>query len=128
MAKATVAIIAVTSPTRNSITTGMMKQKEGSVCSVSMIGVTKAANRSLRDAKNADRNADERGDERRYAAQIERRHGLLPKPRDGAERGQDRDQHGQPHAAQPIAGEPPAAAPRRATGMSSQKSRIGFRK
>ena len=32
------AITAVTSPTRNSITTGMMKQKDGMVCSVSMIG------------------------------------------------------------------------------------------
>ena len=49
-AKATVAIIAVTSPTRNSITTGMMKQKDGSTCSVSMIGVTIFSKRSLRDA------------------------------------------------------------------------------
>ena len=48
MAKATVAMSAVTSPTRNSMTTGMMKQKDGMVCSVSMIGVTTAATRSLR--------------------------------------------------------------------------------
>ena len=51
MAKATVAIMAVTSPTRNSMTTGMMKQKDGMVCSVSMIGVTMAETRSLRDAQ-----------------------------------------------------------------------------
>ena len=51
IAKATVAIMAVTSPTRNSITTGMMKQKEGSVCSVSMIGLTIRSTRSLRDAR-----------------------------------------------------------------------------
>ena len=51
MAKATVAISAVTSPTRNSITTGMMKQKEGRVCSVSMIGLTILSTRSLRDAR-----------------------------------------------------------------------------
>ena len=47
MAKATVAITAVTSPTRNSITTGMMKQKEGMVCSVSMIGRMMPAIRSF---------------------------------------------------------------------------------
>jgi hypothetical protein len=40
---------AVTSPTLNSITTGMMKQKEGMVCSVSMIGVTMPDTRSLRE-------------------------------------------------------------------------------
>ncbi len=42
MAKSTVAISAVTSPTRNSMTTGMMKQKDGSVCNVSRIGAMKA--------------------------------------------------------------------------------------
>ncbi len=51
MAKATVAISAVTSPTRNSITTGMMKQKEGMVCSVSMSGVTILSTRLEREAQ-----------------------------------------------------------------------------
>ena len=92
MAKATVAIIAVTSPTRNSMTTGMMKQKDGMVCSVSMIGVTMRSTRSLRAAQDADRDADQAGDDRRDAAQIERRHRLLPQAGRRAEARQQRDE------------------------------------
>ena len=84
--------MAVTSPTRNSITTGMMKQKDGSTCSVSMIGVTIFSKRSLRDASEPDRNADQAGDEGRDAAEIDRRHGLFPEPGDGAEGGERRDE------------------------------------
>ena len=42
--------MAVTSPTRKSMTTGMMKQKDGRTCSVSMNGVMIFSKRSLRDA------------------------------------------------------------------------------
>ena len=103
MAKATVAIIAVTSPTRNSMTTGMMKQNDGIVCSVSMIGVTMAATRSLREHQRPmgmPRAEATRADD---AAEIERLHRRNPEPGRGAEAGQDSDDQRQPPAPKPPA-------------------------
>ena len=48
------------SPTRNSITTGMMRQKAGRVCSVSMIGWTTRSPARCAGREDADRDSDQR--------------------------------------------------------------------
>ena len=99
----TMAISAVNSPTRNTMTAGIRKTKIGMVCSVSQIGADNRRDAVVQRRPDADRRAEQERDQHADRGQLHGDHGVRPRARDQDER---------------AGSKPRAAAMRRAAGAS----------